>query len=64
MNMKMTARIALEMFESAVLCALLQAKRFRTPERGQTLPPAVIRRRIGIPPTEEGITWFVIRSCA
>ena len=26
MNMKMTARIALEMLESAVLCVLLEAK--------------------------------------
>ena len=50
MNMKMTARIALEMLESAVLCALLEAKRSGSSYRGRTLRATDIKKMIGIPP--------------
>jgi len=47
MNMKKTARIALEMLDSAVLCALLEAKRS---DRGRTLSVKDIQKIIGIRP--------------
>ena len=45
--MKKTARIALEMLDPAVLCALLEAKRSG---KGQTLSVKDIKKMIGIRP--------------
>ncbi len=50
MNMKMTVRIALEMIDSAVLCALLEAKQSGSSCRGRTLRVTDIKKMIGIPP--------------
>ena len=55
MNMKMTARIALEMLEHAVLSALMHQKRWSSGIQEGTLPPAEISRKLGIPPDRGGV---------
>ena len=54
MNMKRTACIALEMFESAVLRALLEAKQSGAPSSDPITSAKNISKKIGIPPSKKG----------